>query len=209
MKMAPILRAPSPQPGRAHHRPHRPALRRRDERRLLPRPGASGSRREPRRRLRLARGADRQDDGRSRAGVRSLRARLDRGLRRRELDARRGTGGGEEGHEGGARRGRRAELRSLHAGGSQSRPDRPARRRLPDAGRLRRPEPASRGHSRRAHPRRRQCHGRYPAGTPSQRREARHAGSRWAWPRATTPSPPSTAPATWTIPPPSPRCSPA
>ena len=107
--------------------PHRPALRRRDERVLLPRPGDPGAGREPRGRQRHARRDDRRDAASARAGDARARARRGPRLRRHQLDPGRGGGGREAdlprwpAAMARARGGRPALVQPAHAGGAQPR----------------------------------------------------------------------------------------
>ena len=118
-KLAPVFRAAKPSGLDAGRDAHRPALRRRDVRRVLPRSG------HPAADVNLGVGSGTHAAQTARIMERiepvlvAASSRLGGGLRRRELDGGGGAGGGEDRPAGGARRGGRAEPRLVHAGRDQ------------------------------------------------------------------------------------------
>ncbi len=101
--------------------PHRPALRRCDERAPVRRPRAAAPRPQSRGRLGHARGADRRGHAPLRAGARRAAAELRHRRRRRQLDARLQPGREQEAHAGRSRRSGPAQLRPRHARRDQPR----------------------------------------------------------------------------------------
>ena len=125
MKIAPLMEAYRAEPGhRAAAGPHRPALRREDERPVLRRAGIP----EPDINLGVGSGSHAVQTAeimkRVRAGRAGAQARRGAGRRRREQHDRLRPGGREAGRQAGPRRGRPAQLRPHHARGDQPPPHR-------------------------------------------------------------------------------------